>query len=92
MTHREFKLTVKKEIAEIITGLEAVIVRYRVGDVMMLDEETFLKLQGGAVVQRYTREGSIEFDKYAFENEVACTEVTVEYTVRKLGQRKNKVA
>ena len=92
MTHREFKLTVKKEIAEIIPGLEAVIVRYRVGDVMMLDEETFLKLQGGAVVQRYTREGSIEFDKYAFENEVACTEVTVEYTVRKLGQRKNKVA
>jgi hypothetical protein len=92
MTHREFKLTVKKEIAEIIPGLEAVIGRYRVGDVMMLDEETFLKLQGGAVVQRYTREGSIEFDKYAFENEVACTAVTVEYTVRKLGQRKNKVA
>jgi len=91
MTHREFKLTVKKEIVE-HSGREVTPVRFKVGDVMVVDEETFLKLQSGSFVQRYTREGSIVFDKYNFENEVACTEVTVEYTVRKLGQRKNKVA
>jgi hypothetical protein len=35
-------------------------------------------------------EGVITFDKYDFENEVAVTSVTVEYSIRKLGQRKNK--
>jgi hypothetical protein len=38
-------------------------------------------------VKRFTREGSIEFDKYNFENEVEFTQVTVEYGMRKLGQR-----
>jgi hypothetical protein len=56
----------------------------------MVDEDTFLRLQSGSVVQRYTSVGAITFDKYDFENEVAVTEVTVEYTVRRLGQRKNK--
>jgi len=90
MTHREFKLTVRKEILE-HSGREVTPVHYQVGDVMIVDEATFLQLQSGSFVQRYTREGSIVFDKYNFKNEVACTEVTVEYTVRKLGQRKNKV-
>jgi hypothetical protein len=90
MTHREFKLTVRKEILE-HSGREVTPVHYEVGDVMVVDEATFLKLQSGSFVQIYTHEGSIVFDKYNFENEVACTEVTVEYTVRKLGQRKNKV-
>ena len=91
MTHREFKLTVKKAIVE-HSGREVTPVRFKVGDVMVVDEATFLKLQSGSFVQRYTMEGSIVFDKYNFENEVAVTEVTVEYTTRKLGQRKNKVA
>jgi hypothetical protein len=91
MTHREFKLTVKNAIVE-HSGRECTPVRFKVGDVMIVDEATFLRLQSGSFVQRWTREGSISFDKYDFENEVAVTEVTVEYTTRKLGQRKNKVA
>lgn len=90
MTHKEFKLTVKNEILE-NAGYERKAVHYRVGDVMMLDEATFLNLQSGETMRRFTREGSIEFDKYDFENEVPVTEVTVEYSIRKLGQRKNKV-
>ena len=91
MTHREFKLTVKNAIVE-HSGRECTPVRFKVGDVMIVDEATFLQLQSGTLIQRWTREGSISFDKYDFENEVAVTEVTVEYTTRKLGQRKNKVA
>ena len=49
----------------------------------------FNDLQKNQLIKRYTREGSIEFDKYNFENEVSFTEVTVEYGIRKLGQRKN---
>ena len=88
MTHKEFKLIVKKEIVEHITGMQTSPVRYKVGDVMIVDEDSFLQLQGGSFIQRDYRYGSIKFDKYDFENEVAVTEVTVEYTVRKLGQRK----
>ncbi len=90
MTHREFKLIVKNDIVEHATGLQITPVRFKAGDVMMVDEDTFLRLQSGSVVQRYTSVGAITFDKYDFENEVAVTEVTVEYTVRRLGQRKNK--
>jgi hypothetical protein len=38
-------------------------------------------------VERFTEDGSIEFDKYNFENEVEFTEVTIERGTRKLGQR-----
>ena len=91
MTHREFKLIVKNDIIVHGTGLIGFTpVRFKAGDVMMVDEDTFLRLQSGSFVQRYTDVGAITFDKYDFENEVAVTEVTVEYTVRRLGQRKNK--
>ena len=63
---------------------------HRVGDIVTLDEATFDRLQSGSFVQQPTREGVITFDKYDFENEVAVTSVTVEYGIRKLGQRKNK--
>jgi hypothetical protein len=89
MTHREFRLTVKKDILE-SAGYERKAVHYRVGDIVTLDEATFDRLQSGSVVQLLTREGIISFDKYDFENEVAVTTVTVEYSTRKLGQRKNK--
>ena len=92
MTHREFKLTVRKEIVEHIGGLEVTPVIYKPGDVVIVDEATFLQLQSGTLIKRWSRIGSVSFDKYDFENEVAVTEVTVEYTTRKLGQRKNKVA
>ena len=90
MTHREFKLIVKNDIVVHGTGVQVTPVRFKAGDVMMVDEDTFLRLQSGSFVQRYTDVGAITFDKYDFENEVAVTEVTVEYTVRRLGQRKNK--
>jgi hypothetical protein len=89
MTHREFRLTVKKDILE-SAGYERKAVHYRVGDIVTLDEITFDRLQSGSFVQQCTREGIISFDKYDFENEVAVTTVTVEYSTRKLGQRKNK--
>ena len=89
MTHKEFKLTVKSEILE-NAGYERTAVHYQVGDTMMVDEGTFNLIQSGNTVERMTQEGLIRFDKYNFENEVAVTSVTVEYSTRKLGQRKTK--
>ena len=89
MTHKEFRLTVKNEILE-DAGYDRKAVQYRVGDIVTLDEATFDRLQSGSFVQQYTQEGVITFDKYDFENEVAVTTITVEYSVRKLGQRKEK--
>jgi hypothetical protein len=89
MTHKEFKLTVKNEILE-NAGYERTAVHYRIGDVVTVDENTFNLIQSGNLVERMTQEGLIRFDKYNFENEVAVTSVTVEYSTRKLGQRKQK--
>ena len=87
MTHKEFKLTVRKDIMENAGyGLEAV--KYRVGDTMIVDEAMFDQIQSGKRVERMTQEGFVRFDKYDFENEVSVTQVTVEYGIRKLGQRK----
>jgi hypothetical protein len=89
MTHKEFKLTVKKDIME-SAGYERQAVHYRIGDVVTVDENTFNLIQSGNFVSRMTQEGVIRFDKYDFENEVQVTAVTIEYSVRKLGQRKQK--
>ena len=88
MVHREFKLIVKKEITE-NSGRNVFPIIYNIGDTFTVDEKTFLNLQTGETISRFTNEGSIEFDKYNFENEVSFTEITVEYGIRKLGQRKN---
>jgi hypothetical protein len=88
MVHKEFKLTVKNTIFE-NAGYDRKAVHYQTGDVITLDEATFDRLQSGSFVQQYTREGIITFDKYDFENEVQVTSVTVEYSTRKLGQRKS---
>ena len=87
MTHKEFKLIVKKEILE-SAGYERQAVQYRVGDEMVVDEAMFNMIQSGNAVERMTYEGFIRFDKYNFENEVSFTAVTVEYGICKLGQRK----
>jgi translation initiation factor IF-1 len=89
MTHKEFKLTVKNEILE-DAGYERKAVHYQIGDVVTVDEVTFDTLQAGSIIQRYTQEGWFTFDKYDFENEVAVTTITVDYSIRKLGQRKQK--
>jgi len=89
MTHKEFKLVVKNEILE-DAGYERKAVHYRVGDIVTVDEGTFNLIQSGNTVERMTQEGFIRFDKYDFENEVAVTTITVEYSTRKLGQRKTK--
>ena len=89
MTHKEFKLTVKKDIME-SAGYNRQAVQYREGDTLIVDEATFNRIQTGNTVERMTREGFIHFDKYNFENEVQVTSVTVEYSVRKLGQRNKK--
>jgi hypothetical protein len=87
MTHKEFKLTVKKDIME-SAGYNRQAVKYHVGDTMIVDEATFERIQSGKFVERMTREGFIHFDKYNFENEVSFTAITVEYGIRRLGQRK----
>ena len=55
MTHREFRLTVKKNIVE-DAGYGRTAVHYRVGDTFTVDEATFDKLQSGATIERYTLE------------------------------------
>jgi len=87
MTHKEFKLIVKKEILE-SAGYESQAVQYRVGDEMVVDEAMFNMIRSGNTVERMTQEGFIRFDKYNFENEVSFTAVTVEHGTRRLGQRK----
>ena len=89
MIHTEYKLTVKKEIKE-SSGREVYPVKYKVGDTLTVDESTFLSIQAGETISQFTQEGIIKFDKYFFENEVAYTEVTVQYGTRRLGQRKAK--
>jgi len=88
MTHKEFKLIVKKAITE-NSGRGIYPVVYNVGDTLTVDEQTFMDLSIGKTIERSTNEGSIQFDKYNFENEVSYTAITVEYGTRKLGQRKN---
>ena len=88
MTHREFKLVVKKEILE-HAGYSTPAVHYKVGDVITVNEDVFNNLQSGETIKRFTREGSIEFDKYNFENEVEYTQMIIDYGTRKLGQRNN---
>ena len=86
MTHSEFRLTVKQDIIERVDSTLSS-VHYKIGDTITVSEDTFLKLQSGKVITQHTRWGMIEYDKYNFENEVSCTMVTVEYSIRKLGQR-----
>jgi len=86
MTHTEYALIVKKEILE-HAGYSTPAVHYHIGDIVVVDESTFNNLKSGMSVERFTEDGSIEFDKYNFENEVEFTEVTIERGTRKLGQR-----
>lgn len=88
MTHKEFILIVKDSIFE--TSRDIKTLAYKKGDQITVNEDVFELLQKGHGVERFTREGVIRYDKNNFENEVNYTKVTVEYGVRKLGQRKNK--
>ena len=86
MTHKEFILTVKKEIME-NAGYSREAVKYHIGDTLQVNEAIWEQLKAGKRVDRPTQEGYIQFDKYNFENEVQVTTITVEYSTRRLGQR-----
>ena len=86
MTHKEFTLTVKKEIIE-NAGYARAAVKYHIGDTIQVNEQVWEQLKTGKRVERLTRDGYVLFDKYNFENEVQVTAVTVEYSIRRLGQR-----
>ena len=86
MTHKEFTLTVKKEIME-NAGYARAAVKYHIGDTIQVNEAIWEQLKAGKRVDRPTQEGYIQFDKYNFENEVQVTTITVEYSTRRLGQR-----
>jgi hypothetical protein len=88
MNHREFKLVAKQDIKEYTHNIETNYLEK--GESLTVTEDDFEKLQKNETIERWTREGSVKIDKYMFENEVAYTQVTVEYGTRKLGQRKNK--
>jgi hypothetical protein len=88
MTHKEFILIVKNSIFETSRNIKVLV--YKKGDRITASEDVFELLQKGHSVKRFTQEGVISYDKNNFENEVNYTKVTVEYGVRKLGQRKTK--
>jgi hypothetical protein len=88
MTHKEFTLTVKKTIYETSGSVKAL--QYQKGDRITIAEDVFELLQKGHIVERFTRDGVVSYDKDNFENEVKCTTIEVSYTTRKLGQRKAK--
>jgi len=88
MTHKEYRLTVSKEILETSGNIEAV--HYKVGHVLSVNDNLFERLKSGEIVERYTQEGIIEFDRYNFENEVECITIETTFSTAKLGQRKNK--
>jgi hypothetical protein len=89
MTHREYRLIVKKNIME-SAGYDRQAVHYKIGDIVTVDQTTFEALKSGSTFERLTREGMIRFDKHNFENEAQYTEVTIEYGTGRLGQRKSK--
>jgi len=88
MTHKEFILIVKNPIFETSRGIK--VLAYKKDDRITVSEDMFELLQKGHSVERFTQEGVIRYNKNNFENEVNYTKVTVEYGVRKLGQRKSK--
>lgn len=88
MIHKEFKLTVAKDILEIGTGYTRDAVHYKVGDIITVNEDTFNTLLTGKGVSRFTNDGYVNFLKEFFENEVEVTIVTIEHGIRKLGIRK----
>ena len=95
MTHREFILVANQDIKEHSRGIDVVSIRK--GSSITVTEDVFNRLQSNETIKVYTREGVLEYDKYMFDNEVNLTQVTIEYSTRKLGQRasqiiKNKVA
>ena len=86
MTHTEYKLKVKVDILE-KSGRNIEVIHFKVGDILTVHQDTFDDLLQGKTITHYTREGLVNYDKYSFENEVDTTSVTIEYKVRKLGQR-----
>ena len=88
MTHKEFKLTVAKDILEVGTGYSVNAIHYKVGDKVTVDEETFNTIVAGKAIARRTNDGYVNFLKEFFENEVEETIIIVESKVRKLGIRK----
>ncbi len=88
MNHREFILVANQDIKEYTHSIETNYLEK--GQSITVTEDVFEKLQKNETIERWTREGMVKIDKYMFENEVAYTQVTIEYGTRKLGQRKNK--
>jgi len=86
MTHKEFILTVKETIFENSGTIKTP--AYKIGEHINVSEDIFESLQKGNTIERITQSGVVSYDKYSFENEVNYTQVTVEYGVKKLGQRK----
>jgi hypothetical protein len=89
MTHREFILVANQDIKEHSRGIE--VVRIEKGSSITVSEDIFNRLQNNETIKAYSREGVMEYDKYMFDNEVKYTAVTIEYGIRRLGQRKNKI-
>ena len=85
MTHKEFTLIVKNPIFE--TSRNIKVLAYKKGDQFTVSKDVFDQLQKGHSVERFTQEGVISYDKNNFENEVNYTKITVEYGVKKLGNK-----
>ena len=82
-TECKYTLIVKNKILE-HAGYSTPGVHYRVGDTMTVDENTFIRLQLGDIIERFTREGIIKFSKNDFEENVKYTQITIKHGTRKL--------
>ena len=60
MTHKEFKLTVAKDILEVGTGYSVKVVHYKIGDTVTINEETFNMLLANEEVIKQTNAGASE--------------------------------
>ena len=79
MEHKEYKLTVKEEIAERNNEISEVV--YKIGDTIIVNETDLNTIKKGWSVNRYTNRGLISFNKANFENQIAVTVITTEHSV-----------
>jgi len=89
MIHKEFKLTVTEPIRE-ESGRGVKPVHWSIGQELTLSEAEFSRLRGGEVVERFTNEGVLRFDKHHFANGVRVIEIEFTESEVKLGNTRGR--
>jgi hypothetical protein len=89
MIHKEFKVTVTEPIRE-VTGREVQPIHYHPGQEISLRQDEFDQLKKGEIVERFTNEGVLRFDKYNFANGVRVIEIEITENELKLGNTRGR--